>query len=124
MSDYPIADSFPTIHNFSKVATFEAASTKTAVVDLEGYCLVGFWKGADIVGTSFTFESAPSPTGTFMPVYTEGNTLFTVTGTTLTAQKLNFEPKWMNADRFIKIVSNAAANGDATKSMTLALRSV
>ncbi len=123
MGDYPIADTFPTVHNYSKVATFAAASTKTAVIDTEGYCLTGIFKGADIVGSAFTFEASPTPTGTFHPVIFEGSA-YSVSGTTVTAQYQVIDPKYLNGCRFIKIVSNAATNGDAGKSMTLALRSV
>lgn len=98
-----------------------AASTKSAVIDLVGGTLCGLFMPAAFTGTAITFEVSNDVAGTFHPLHDSSGA---VSVTVAQQRAYSVNPITFYGWRYIKIVSNAAANGDAGRIVTLAVRDI
>lgn len=94
-----------------KPVTIFTGGTKSSVVDLLGYSLVGIIIPAAFTGTALSFETSDAADGTFVPVKstTSGSALsYTVAQGTYAA----IDPKDFAGVRFIKFVSGSTEIAD------------
>ena len=104
-------------------ATILTASTKSAEIDLGGGDICGFILPGTWTGTALTFEVTNTTGGTYVPLY-DGVSGSAVSVTVAQSRAYSILPSTFAGWRYVKIVSDAAANGDAGRTVILAVRDI
>jgi len=96
------------------VSIANGATTSGALDCSSGRTLVGIILPAALTGTTMTFTTAPTSTGTYVPVYDPNATDAAYEVTVGTARYIPLNPVAFAGCRFIKLVSGASEGGVRT----------
>lgn len=110
-----------------RTATIAAGQTVSGEVELDNFSLVGIWIPATYIGTTVTFQvaptiSTPGTTITFAAMKDGAGSNYSKVTTTLTYQYIPLSPQDFSGVRAIKFVSNATETTGAV--ITLATRQI
>jgi len=104
-------------------ATIQTASTTSQEINLRGGTLCGLITPGTFTGTALTFTVSNTTGGTFVPLY-DGVAGTQVSVTVTTSRAYALPPTLFAGWQYVKVVSNAGANGDAGRIVLLAVRGI
>jgi hypothetical protein len=107
----------------SKAFAIANGGTTSGVVDLGGSApeYIAIETPAALTGTALAVHTSPTPTGTFKPLYADGDAVSIAIGTSRVIGICGAEADALMACRYVKFVSNAAEG--AARAFTLHQRS-
>ena len=91
-------------------ATIANAATTSGAINLEGKKLVGIEIPASFTGATVSFTQCRSEGGTYIPVYNDDGSLYSVTATDAAYVRVN--PAVFAGCAFIKVVSASSESGE------------
>lgn len=108
----PNTSQFEPVVAYNQTAVIANSASESGVVDLSGATLCGLIMPAAFDGTTLTFSSSTSATGTFQNLYdANGNQ---ISATIAASRNIALNPADFAGVRYLKIISNSAESAERT----------